>query len=437
VHKQVRDERRETGNAEIDFTLGPPPRWPDRQPGGVVVVKNVTVVGAYEHPTRHAPDKSDFQFYQECAAGALEDAGLTSKDLDGLCVAASSQYGGDLSDPAPNRIADYFNISPRFVDTTYVGGASAQFMFRRAAMAIEMGLANCILLVYCARPRSKRVPVGSGGLATRGISVLRPTQESFEEIYGMTTMGTFAMTIARHMKLYGTKEEHMAQVAVTIRNHARLNPEARYRDEITVDDVLESRMISKPLRLLDCCAITDGGGALVLASPEVAAGCKTDPVYLIGAGEALTRGDGGLGDWMDVGTRTAAPIAFQDAGITHKDVDTVQIYDATAFHPIQQMEDLGFCGIGEGGDFLDGGRRIALGGELPINTDGGGLSSNHAVTRGIFVMIEAVRQLRGNCGDRQVKDAKIAIASATGGGGPGGQGHRRSASVLVFSKDAA
>jgi acetyl-CoA C-acetyltransferase len=382
------------------------------------------------------PDKTDFQLFQECAAGALADAGLTPKDIDGLCVAPNSQYGGDLSDPAPNRMADYLNIAPRFVDTTYVGGASAQFQVRRAAMAIEMGIASCVLVVYCARPRSKRVPVGSGGLATRGIDVLRPTQESFEEIYGMTTMGMFAMTVARHMKLYGTSEEHLAHVAVTIRNHARLNPDARYRDEITVDDVLASRMISKPLRLLNCCAITDGGGAIVLASKQVARDCRTTPVSLIGAGEAFTRGDGGLGDWMDVGTRTAAPIAFADAGIIRDDVDTVQIYDATAFHPIQHLEDLGFCGIGEGGEFLDEGRKISLGGDLPINTDGGGLSSNHAVTRGIFVMLEAIRQLRGECGPRQVKDAKVAIASATGGGGPGGQGFRRSASVLIFGAGA-
>jgi len=400
-------------------------------------VRNVVVVGAFEHPSRHMPDKTDFQLFQECAAGALADAGLTPKDIDGLCVAPNSQYGGDLSDPAPNRMADYLNISPRFVDTTYVGGASAQFQVRRAAMAIEMGIASRVLVLYGARPRSKKIPVGSGGLATRGISVLRPTQESFEEIYGMTTMGMFAMTVARHMKLYGTRDEHLAHVAVTIRNHARLNPDARYRDEITVDDVLASRMISKPLRLLNCCAITDGGGAILLASPEVAKDTKTKPVYLIGAGEALTRGDGGLGDWMDVGTRTAAPVAFGDAGVTLDDIDTVQIYDATAFHPIQHLEDLGFCGIGEGGDFLDEGRKISLGGDLPINTDGGGLSSNHAVTRGIFVMLEAIRQLRGDCGPRQVKHAKIAIASATGGGGPGGQGFRRSASVLIFAGDAA
>jgi acetyl-CoA C-acetyltransferase len=278
--------------------------------------------------------------------------------------------------------------------------------------------------------------VGTGGLASRGITTLRATQESFEDIYGVTTMGTFAMTVARHMKLYGTTDEHIAQVAVTIRNHASLNPDARYQTKVTVDDVLNSRMITSPFRLLNCCSITDGAGALILASPAVAKGCKTTPVWLLGAGEALTRGDGGYGDWLDVGTRTAAPLAFARAGITHDDVDTVQIYDASSFHPIMHLEDLGFCPVGEGGQFIEGGKRISLGGQLPINTDGGGLSSNHPVTRGIFVVIETIRQLRHECGERQVENAQVAIASATGGGGPGGQAYRRSASVLVFGRDS-
>jgi acetyl-CoA C-acetyltransferase len=401
--------------------------------------RRVAIVGAFEHPTRLAPDKSDFQLLQECAAGALQDAGLTHRDVDGLCTLATASWGGDLSDPGPNRMADYLNIDPAFVDTTYVGGASLQFQVRRAAMAIEQGLAKVVLVMYAARPRSnprsKGVAGGTAGMASRGVSMLRPSAESFEDIYGVTTMGTFAMTATRHMHLYGTTEEHMAQVAVTQRSHAALNPQARYREPLTVEDVLASRMISSPMRLLNCCAITDGGGALVLAAPEVAKGTKKPPVWLIGAGEALTRGDGGAGDWLDTGLRRAAKRAFEQAGVSHSDIDTVQIYDATAFHVIQHLEDLGFCGIGEGGPFLDGGRRIQLGGELPVNTDGGGLSSNHVITRGIFVVIETVRQLRRECGERQVADASVAIASAVGGGGPGGQAYRRSASTLIFARD--
>jgi acetyl-CoA C-acetyltransferase len=399
----------------------------------------VAVVGAFEHPTRYAPDTSDYALLQECAAGALEDAGLSPKDVDGLCTLATSNWGGELSDPGPNRMADYLNIVPRFVDTTYVGGASLQFQVRRAAMAIELGLASVVLVMYAARPRSNPrtigVAGGTAGMAARGVTSLRPNAESFEDIYGVTTMGTFAMMASRHMALYGTTEEHLAQVAVTIRGHASLNPNARYRDPLTVHEVLSSRMISSPLRLLNCCVITDGGGALVLASPDVASRTRKKPVWLIGASEALTRGDGGYGDWLDVGLRTAAAGAFDRAGIRHEDVDTVQIYDATAFHIIHHLEDLGFCPIGEGGAFIDGGRRISLGGELPVNTDGGGLSSNHVITRGIFVVIETIRQLRGECGDRQVKDARIGIASAVGGGGPGGQAYRRSASALIFARD--
>lgn len=397
--------------------------------------RQVAFVGAYEHPARYAHDKSDFQFFQECAAGALKDAGLSHRDVDGLCLFPTSSYGGDLADPAPNRMTDYLNIHPAFVDTTYVGGASLQFELLRAAMAIELGLARCVLVAYCARPRSKRVAVGTGGLAARGVTTLRPTAESFEDIYGMTTVGFFAMLVARHMHEYGTTEEHLAQVAVVERDHARLNPDARFQEPITVEDVLESRMIARPLRLLTCCMISDGGGALVLASPEVARNCRKPPVWMLGAGEALVQGDGGYANWLYSGTCDAAQKAFARAGIGHSDVDTVQIYDATAFHVIQHLEDLGFCKVGEGGPFLEGGKRIQLGGELPVNTDGGGLSSNHAVTRGIFVVLEAVRQLRHECGARQVQDCRVAICSATGGAGPGGQAFRRSASVLVLGGD--
>jgi acetyl-CoA C-acetyltransferase len=401
----------------------------------VLKERTVAVVGAWEHPTRLAPDKSDFQLMQECAAGALEDAGLSVRDIDGMCTVGYPQLGHDLSDPGPNRLADYFNIDPKWVDTTYVGGASLHFQVFRAAMAIELGLASCILLTYAARPRSKHVPVGTAGMRARGVTVLRQTQESFEDIYGVTVVNMFALNASRHMALYGSTQEHLAQIAVQVRKHAQLNPDARYRAPLTVEEVMQSRMISSPLRLLMCCAITDGGGALVISNRDVARHTRKKPVWLIGAGEALAKGEGGYGDWLDVGTRTAAKHAFAMAGVTHQDIDTVQVYDATTFHILQAVEELGFCGLGEGKDFIDGGRRIGLGGELPINTDGGGMSSNQVITRGIFVVLEAVRQARGECGERQVPDCKISIASGTGGGGPGGQSYRRSASVLIFGKD--
>jgi len=405
----------------------------------VTADRTVAVVGAFEHPTRYAPDKSDFQLLQECAAGALHDAGLSPSDVDGLCTLATANWGGDLSDPGPNRMADYLNVDPVFVDTTYVGGASVQFQVRRAAMAIRAGLSKVVLIMYGARPRSNQrtqgVAAGTAVLASRGVSALRATAESFEDIYGVTTLGTFAMMAARHMHLYGTTEEQLADVSVAVRSHAALNPQARYRDLLAVEDVLGSRMVSSPLRILNCCVITDGGGALVLAGADVARNVRKPPVWLIGSGEALTRGDGGYGDWLDTGLRRAARTAFDEAGVKHADVDTVQIYDATAFHVIQHLEDLGFCEIGQGGAFVAGGSRIRLGGELPVNTDGGGLSSNHVITRGIFVVIEAVRQLRRECADRQVNEARVAIASAVGGGGPGGQAYRRSASALILARD--
>ena len=396
--------------------------------------RTVAIVGAYEHPSRSVPDKSDFQFFFECVEGAVKDAGLSKDDVDGLCTQTTEIEGGDILDPAANALSDYLNIHPKFADATNVGGASLQFQIRRAAMAIEAGVASCVVVGFAIRPRSRRIAVGTTGSSIRRTN-LNPTAESFEDVYGLTTVAFFAMTANRHMHLYGTTDEQLAQVAVSQRTWAAMNPNAKYRDPITVDDVMNSRMICSPLHLLNICMISDGGGAVVLASPEVARRSKKKPVWILSAEEAFSHNDGGYGDWLALGTRVAAPKAFATAGVKHSDIDTVQIYDATSFHPIFHLENLGFCPIGQGGPFLDGGRRISPGGDLPTNTDGGGLSSNQPGTRGLLQVIEAVRQLRGECGPRQVPDCKLAVASAVGGGGEGGLASRRSASVIVLAKD--
>jgi acetyl-CoA C-acetyltransferase len=396
--------------------------------------RSVAVVGAYEHPTRLSPDKSEFQLMAEACIGALDDAGLKKEDIDGLTTLPTEFIGGNLT--RINLLVDYLNLDPRWVDSTLVGGTSMQFQFARAAMAIRQGLARCVLVVFGATPKSQQERIGTSGKTTRTKSTeLKPNAESYEDIYGLTVMGLFGMTTQRHMALYGTTEEHLAHVSVTLRKHAGLNPHAKYRDPITVEDVLNSRYIAHPLRMLNCCVISDGAGALIVAHPDVVKQTRKKPVWLIGTGEAMTHTRGGHADWLDVGTRAAGKTAFAQAGITTKDVKTLQVYDATSFHIIQAVEELGFCERGEGGPFLDGGRRITFGGDLPINTDGGGMSSNQVGTRGPFVMIEAVRQARGECGDWQVPEADIVVASATGGGGGGGQGPRRSASVLVFARD--
>lgn len=396
--------------------------------------RTAAIVGAYEHPARLAPDKSDLQLIAEAARAVLDDAGLKKSDIDGVCVSPNLYHGGNVS--SINLLIDYLNLHPGWVDSTYAGGASFQYQAARAVRAVEAGDATCVLLLFGSTPRSNRIALGSTGVLRPKLrDRLKPNAESFEDIYGLTIMGFFAMTARRHMALYGTTEEHLAQVSVTERQHASLNPEAKYRDPISIEDVLNSRYISDPLRLLNCCMISDGAAAVIVASPEVARGCKKKPVWILGSGEDFSHTDGGYGDWLDLGTRRAGPQAFAKAGISHRDVDTLQVYDATSYHVIMSLEDLGFCGTGEGGAFIDGGQRISLNGELPTNTDGGGLSSNQVGTRGPFLLVEAVRQLRDECDERQVKNCKIAVTSSLGGGGEGGELNRRSASVFVLGRD--
>ena len=235
------------------------------------------------------------------------------------------------------------------------------------------------------------------------------------------------MIAQRHMHLYGTTSEQLAQVAVSTRKHASMNPEALFRTPITVEDVVNARVISSPLHLLDCCVITDGGGAVVVASPELARSCKQNPVWVLGVGEALAHQGAGKRDLIEIAAKQSTTPAFAMAGVTHKDIDMAMIYDSFTITVIENLEDLGFCKKGEGGDFVSGGR-IEIGGELPINTDGGGLSSNHPGMRGIFLLLEAARQLRGES-NSQVENAKLAVA--VGNGGQLGARHATSPTILA------
>jgi acetyl-CoA C-acetyltransferase len=227
-------------------------------------------------------------------------------------------------------------------------------------------------------------------------------------------VGSYALVATRHMHEYGTTSEQLAEIAVTMRRHAALNLQAKYRDPITVEDVLASRMISSPLHLLDCCVISDGGGAVVLTSLEHARDLRRPPVVLLGGAEAVRHGGSGTGDLLDVAATQSGPLAFARAGLRPDDVDVCAVYDSYTITVLTTLEALGFCRPGEGGAFCAGGR-IGLGGALPVNPDGGGLSSNHPGMRGIFLVIEATRQLRGECGARQVPDAEVAVVHGTGG----------------------
>ena len=360
------------------------------------------VVGAYEHPTRFAPDKTAFQLHAESARGALEDAGLAIKDVDGFFTSGVGPIG-ILS------LAGHLNLRPSYVDSQAIGGSSFVSHCLHAAAAIDAGQCRVALVTYGSTAASERFAIGTGA----GGFVLEPP-DNFEAPFGPTIVGSYALVAQRHMHEYGTTSEQLAEIAVTMRRHASLNPQAKYRDPITVEDVLASRVISSPLHLLDCCVISDGGGALVLTSLERARDLKKPPVVVLGAAEALRHAEIATRDLLDIAARQSGPLALARAGITHADVDLAMVYDSYTITVLATLEALGFCAPGEGGAFCAGGR-IGLGGVLPVNPDGGGLSSNHPGMRGIFLVIEATRQLRGECGPRQVKDAKLVLVHGTGG----------------------
>jgi acetyl-CoA C-acetyltransferase len=360
------------------------------------------VVGAWEHPTRFAPDKTAFQLHAESARGALADAGLGIGDVDGFFTSGVGPIG-ILS------LAGHLNLRPTYVDSQAIGGSSFVSHCLHAAAAIDAGLCSVALVTYGSTAASERFAIGTG----MGGMLLEPP-DSFEAPFGPTIVGSYALVAQRHMHEYGTTSEQLAEIAVTMRRHAGLNPDAKYREPITVEDVLASRVISSPLHLLDCCMISDGGGALVLSSLERARDLRRPAVVILGAAEALRHAEIGRRDLLDVAARQSGPLALARAGVDHGDIDLATIYDSYTITVLATLEALGFCAPGEGGAFVAGGR-IGLGGELPVNPDGGGLSSNHPGMRGIFLVIEATRQLRGAAGASQIAGAEVALVHGTGG----------------------
>jgi len=364
----------------------------------------VAIAGAFEHPTRWAPEKSELQIMAESARGALADCGLGLADVDGLASAGMSMGAMGVV-----QLAEYLNLKPRWVDGTNIGGSSFVAHVGHAAAAIHAGLCEVVLILYGSTAASNAIAIGTG-LGGGG----RDPGAAFVSPYGLTTVGSYALVARRHMEHYGTTSEQLAEIAVTMRRHAGLNPEAKMRRPIEVADVLESRMISEPLHLLDCCIISDGGGALVVTSADRARDLRKPPVLVLGCGEAVAHQELGAPDLLTIAARQSGAAALGMAGVAVGDVDLCTVYDSFTITVLVTLENLGFCKPGEGGSFVAGGR-IGLGGELPVNPDGGGLSSNHPGMRGIFLVIEAVRQLRGECGPRQVAGAKLALAHGTGG----------------------
>ena len=379
--------------------------------------RKTAVAGVYEHPTRFAPDKSMHQIMAESIRGALDDCGLAIKDVDGIFSA-----GIGMSMMGIVGLCDYLNLTPNYMDGTNMGGSSFVAHTAHAAAAIHAGLCDVAVIVYGSTAASGRFAIGTGG----GLGGGDPCHH-FESAYGPTTVGAYAMVAQRHMHDYGTTPEQLAEIAVTMRHHASMNPVAKYRDPITVEDVLASRVISSPLHLLDCCIISDGGGALVVTSAERARDLKKKPAYILGAGETARHPARGQRDFLEIAAHQSGRLAFERAGVTHKDIDMAMIYDSFTITVLATLENLGFCKRGEGGSFVTGGR-LRYDGELPINTDGGGLSSNHPGMRGMFLVIEAVKQLRGECGPRQVKDCQTALCHGTGGE----LGTRHSGATLIL-----
>ncbi|MDP6977417.1 MAG: acetyl-CoA acetyltransferase [Myxococcota bacterium] len=364
----------------------------------------VAIAGVYEHPARWAPNKTENQIMAECARGALDDAGLALSDVDGLFAA-----GIGMGIMGVVNLAEYLNLKPDYLDGTNIGGSSFVAHVSHAAAAIHAGMCEVALVLYGSTAASNAMAIGTG-MGSGG----RDPHGAFVGPYGMTTVGSYAMVAQRHMNTYGTKSEQLAQIAAATRFHASLNPQAKMRDPIEVEDVLASRVISSPLHLLDCCIISDGGGAVVVTSVARAKDLAKKPVIVQGCGEAVCHQEVGTPDLLTVAAKQSGEKAFRMAGLAREDVDFCTIYDSFTITVLVTLECLGFCKPGEGGSFVEDGR-IRLGGALPVNPDGGGLSSNHPGMRGIFLVIEAVRQLRGECDGRQVEDAKIACVHGTGG----------------------
>lgn len=336
---------------------------------------------------------------------ALADAGLTLRDVDGLC----SCTGGTLMHSV--ELAEYLGIRPRFTDATQTGGASYGLYVEHAAAAIAAGLAETVVIVYASTPRAarKRGEKGLGVFAT-------PERLEWETPFGvMLPISAYALAANRHMAEFGTTAEQLAQIAVDTRIWASRNPRAHLRDPITVDDVLGSGFLAEPVHKLECCLVTDGAAAIVVTSAERARSLAKPSAYVLGAASAASHAMiSQMPDLTVTPGAVSGPAALAAAGVTPDDVDVVQLYDSFTITVLLALEDLGFCKKGEGGPFAGSGA-LAPGGALPGQTTGGGLAYTHPGAFGAFLLVEATRQLRGECDDRQVADAEVALAHGTGG----------------------
>jgi acetyl-CoA C-acetyltransferase len=373
------------------------------------------IAGIFEHPTRKAPDKTVAQLHAECAAGALADAGLSFADVDGYFCA------GDA--PGLSPMADYLNLRLRHFDSTDTGGSSYLAHVAHAAQAIAARKCDVALITLAGRPRSD---------PARVVTAAQPNHP-WESAFRPETVVMYAMCAMRHLHEFGTTREQLAWIKVAASQHAQHNPHAMLQNPVTVAEVLAADIIAEPLGRLDCCVVSDGGGALVVVRPEIARSLKRPLVKLIGAGEAIKGQRGGDVDLTYSAAAVSGPAAFAEAGVTPADIKYASIYDSFTITVLMQLEDLGFCAKGQGGRFVADGNLISGVGKLPFNTDGGGLCNNHPANRGgMTKVIEAVRQLRGEA-HPAVQVANCDLALATGIGGL--LGSRHGSATLILERE--
>lgn len=379
------------------------------------------IVGAYEHPTRKADDLSVARLHADVARGALEDAGLTKDDIDGYFCA------GDAPGLGTTTIAEYLGLKLRHVDSTESGGSAPILHVAHAAEAIAAGRCSVALITLAGRPRA----------AGAALSLRPPDPDApdvaFELPFGPATANLYAMVARRHMHEFGTTSEQLAWIKVAASHHAQHNPNAVLRQAVTVEDVLASPMVADPLHKLDCCVVSDGGGAVIVARPDIARALKRPLVKVRGTGEAPKHSMGGQVDLTYSAAAWSGPAAFAEAGITPADIKYASLYDSFTITVLMQLEDLGFCAKGQGGRFVADGNLISGVGKLPFNTDGGGLCNNHPANRGgVTKIIEAVRQLRGEAHPAvQVPNCNLALASGIGGA----LASRHTAGTLILERE--
>jgi acetyl-CoA C-acetyltransferase len=380
-----------------------------------------SIAGVYEHPRRELPDRSVAQIHAEVAAGALSDAGLQFRDVDAYFCAGDAPGFGPLS------MAEYLGLRCSYVDSTETGGSSYLSHVGHAAAAIAARKCRVALVTLSGKPRTGGTPPGSSAAAAGA------PEGPFEQRFGMTIPAAYAMAAARHMHEFGTTSAQLAEIKVAASLHAQHNPHAFLPNVVTVEEVLESPVVADPLHRLDCCVVTDGGGALVVVSPEVARELPRRTAKVLGHGEAPKHTDNGRIDLTYTGAVWSGPRAFAEAGVTPADIDYASIYDSFTITVLETIEDLGFCPKGAGGRFVSEGGLVAPEGRLPFNTDGGGLCNNHPSNRGgMTKVIEAVRQLRGEAHPAvQVADCRLALVHGTGGS----LGTRMGSATLILGQE--